>query len=88
MKKSEQKRIRSEIRKISNRVKAHGRHSELVRIDLDIMLQGQEAINYKVMKLFAPELTNDQLVRLMFSLGIKNGTEIIKLIAPDQGIKI
>ncbi len=88
MEKAEQVRIQSEILKISDRVKTHGRHSERVKINLDIIMQGQDAINYKVTKLFSPEVTDSQLAELIFLLGIKNGTEIIKLLASEQGIQI
>lgn len=88
MKKSEQARIQSAIFEMVDRVKLHGRQQELVRIDLDITMNGQEAINYKVLKLFAPELPDDQFVKLLFLLGLKNATEIIKLIAPGHGIQL
>jgi len=69
-------------------VKINGRESEIVKIHLDLTLKGQDAINYQVMRLFASPLTDVQFINMMYLLGQKNGTEILKLIAPEQGIQI
>lgn len=88
MDKSQADKIQKDVFEIVNRVKKNGRESEAVRVKLDIMLKGQAAINYKVLKLFASEIKDADLVKLLFKLGIQNGAEMLKSIAPENGIQI
>ena len=88
MTETERKKIQANVLKIVNRVKKYGRGSERVKIDVGVVLTGQAAINYKVIKLFSPELTDAELVSMLFELGVRNGTEIIKTLAPKHGIQI
>jgi len=80
--------IQSNVLKIVRRVKKNGIASEAVKIDLKLVLQGQDAINYKVIKLFAPQITDTELVELLFQLGLHNGTDILKVLAVRHGIRI
>jgi len=83
-----EKNIQKSVFDIVSRVEKHGRDSEIVRINLDVILRGQPAINYKVIKLFTPVITDAELIDLLFRLGIQDGTEFIKVLAPQHGIKI
>lgn len=80
--------LQTKIHEIRDRVEINGRDSEIVSIRLDITLKGQSAVNYKVLRLFANELNDNQFINLIYLLGQKNGTEIIKLIAPEHGIQL
>ena len=80
--------LQNRIYKIRDRVLVNGRDNEVVKIHLDITLKGQEAINYQVLRLFAHELTDAQFINMMYLLGQKNGTEIIKLLATAKGIQV
>lgn len=84
----ERKKLQAQVSKIANRVKKYGRPSERVRITLDIMITDQAAINYKVIKLFAPSITDAELVTMLFRLGIQDGAEMLKVLAPKNGIQI
>lgn len=88
MTKTERDKIRGGVLEIANRVNKYGRPSERVRVKLDLVLTDQAAINYKVTKLFAPGVTDAEFVHLLFRLGVQNGTEIIKILAPRNGIQI
>jgi len=88
MEKSEKEKITKGVSEITDRVKKFGRHREAVKINVDLVITGQEAINYKVMSLFSSELTEKELIDLIFRLGIKNAAEIIKVIGPRNGIKV
>lgn len=83
-----QDELQNRIYRIHDRVKTYGRDSEVVKIHLDITLNGQEAINYQVLRLFAHELTDVQFINLMYLLGQKNGVEILKFLAPAKGVQI
>ncbi len=83
-----QKELQDKIYEIRDRMKINGRESEIVQIHLDLTLKGQDAVNYKVLRLFAPELTDFDFVNLIYLLGQKNATEILKIIAPEKGIRI
>ena len=80
--------LQDKIYEIRDRVQENGPDSEVVKISLNITLKGQSAINYKVLRLFADELNDQQFITLMYLLGQKNGIEILKLIAPENGIQI
>jgi len=88
MNETQANKIQKDVLEIVNRVKKNGREGEAVTVKLDIMLQGQSAINYKVLRLFTSELKDADLVKLLFKLGIQNGAEILKSVAPENGIKI
>ena len=83
-----EKKIQKSIFKIVSRVEKHGRESEIVRVNLDTTLRGQAAINYKVIKLFTPGLTDAALIDLLLRLGVQDGTEFVKVLAPQRGIQI
>jgi hypothetical protein len=79
--------IEAGLDKIRNRVqcdmdKAH----ELVSVDLKVLLQGQEAVNYEVAKLFADGMNHQELVQTLFRIGLKNAMELVKAIAQKNGI--
>lgn len=80
--------IQHKMFEIRDRVKANGQDNEIVKINVDLTLRGQEAINYQVLKLFSDEITDSQFVELMYLLGQKNAIEILKFIAPENGIQI
>jgi len=85
----EKEKIRKGVLEITNRVKKFGRASEALKINVDLVITGQEAINYKVMKLFASsEITDQELINLIFKLGIKNGAELLKILALKNEIQI
>lgn len=88
MKKTERDKIQKDIFKMVNRVQKNGRESEAVRVKIDIMLRGTPAINYKVLKLFASDVRDADLVNLLFRLGVQNGAELLKKVAPKNGIQI
>lgn len=88
MNESQKDKIQKDVFEIVNRVKKNGRESEAVRIKMDIMLRGQPAINYKVLKLFTSELEDADLVNLLFRLGVQNGAELLKIVAPKNGIQL
>lgn len=88
MNETEKEKIAKDILEITNRVKQYGRESEAVNIKVDIVLTGQEAINYKVMRVFSKsELSDKELVEMLFQLGVKNGSELVKIVATRHGIK-
>lgn len=80
--------IEKRIQEIRNRVQKNGHENEIVSIKLDIMLKGQKAVNYKVMKLFAPELTDTEFINLIFLLGLEEGKELLKDLAGLNKIQI
>ncbi len=88
MKNTEKEKIQEGVLEISNRVKKFGRKNEAVKVNIDLVLTGQNAINYKVMKIFCPQLTSQELVELTFHLGIKNGAELVTLLAIKHGIRV
>ncbi len=88
MKETEREKIQRDVYKIVNRVNKYGRESEAVRVKLDIMLRGTPAINYKVLRLFTTEIKDADLINLLFRLGIQDGAEMLKQVAPQNGIQI
>lgn len=84
----ERQQIQANVLEIADRVDKYGRKNERVRVKLDVLLSDQAAINYKVIKLFASDITDAELINLLLRLGVQNGTEIIKVIAPKNGIQI
>jgi len=80
--------IQHKVFEIRDRVMARGRDSEIVKIKVDLTLRGQEAINYQVLKLFSHELSDAEFIELMYLLGQKNATDVLKFIAPENGIQI
>ena len=74
---------------LRNRVKSEAdRDNEIVKIGLDVMLKGQEAVNYEVVKLFAENLTHQALVQLVFRIGLRGVTELVKALADNNGIRL
>lgn len=88
MTEAERDRIQEEVYDIANRVKKYGRDSVRVRVKVDMLLTDQAAINYKVIKLFANTISDKELVDLLVRLGVRNGAEIIKILAQKEGIQI
>lgn len=88
MEETERDKIQKDIFEMVNRVQKNGRESEAVRVKLDIMLRGTPAINYKVLRLFASNIKDADLINLLFRLGIQNGSEMLKIVAPENGIQI
>lgn len=81
--------LQKQIEEIRNRVKnEQGVDNELLAISVDLSLKGREAINFKVAQLFAPELTPQELVTIIFRTGLHNVKNIVKELATKRGIKL
>ncbi len=82
-------RIEADLTSLRHRVGAEtGIRHELVRIQLEALLEGQEAVHYQVARIFTRDLNNRQFIELVFRLGLKNAIELIKVIASHQGIAL
>lgn len=88
MTETEKEEIQRNILKIANRVEEHGRESEIAKLNLNFTIKGQPAINYKVIKLFTPGITDSELVKLLFKIGIQDGAVLIKVLAAENGIRV
>ena len=88
MEKTEKDKLQKDVYKILNRTKKYGRESEAVKIKMELVLKGTPAINYKVLKLFSPQISDSDLVNMLFRLGVQNGAELLKIVAPRHGIQI
>jgi len=88
MKETQREKIQRDVYEIVNRVEKNGRESEAVRVKLDIMLRGTPAINYKVLRLFTAELKDADIINLLFRLGVQSGTDMLREVAPKNGIQI
>lgn len=62
--------------------------NEAVRLTADIMLRGQEAVNYQAAKIFCNSLSHNELIELIFKVGLKNATECVKIVAEHNGVKL
>lgn len=83
--------IVKELNALAERVKNSplGKTGEQVRINLDVDLVGQDAINYLVSKIFMRELTPEELINLMFRVGLNHTIELIRYAAvTEYGIKL
>ena len=79
--------IEAGLNQIRNRVKCDlDKAHELVSVDLKVVLQGQEAVNYEVAKLFAGGMSHQELIQTLFRIGLKNAMELVKAIAHQNGI--
>ena len=85
---TEKEKIQQGVLEIKDRVRKYGRDSEAVSIDVKLIMSGQEAINYKVMKAFCPQLTDQELIDLTFKMGIRNSVELVALLAVKHGIRM
>lgn len=74
--------IRTRVRREEDKVR------EVVKINLDLQLSGQEAVNYKVAKLFVPGLDDQKFVQQVLRVGLKTTTELVKLVAGESGIRL
>ena len=82
-------RIEADLTSLRHRVGAEtGIRRELVRIQLEAFLEGQEAVHYQVARIFTRDLSDRQFIELVFRLGLKNAIELIKVIASHHGIAL
>ncbi|MBI3014018.1 MAG: hypothetical protein HYY65_02900 [Candidatus Tectomicrobia bacterium] len=82
-------RIEADLTSLRHRVGAEtGIRHELVRIQLEALLEGQEAVHYQVSRIFAKELSDQAFINLVFRLGLKNTIELIRAIALQNGITL
>lgn len=83
--------VQNKVNQIVNRIQSSpfGRDGELVKIILDLQLQGQPAINYEVSKIFAGDKISDQKwVEVIFRLGLSYTMETVRQTADAEGIRI
>ena len=79
--------LQAKIDEIANRIKTEeGKQGEIVNINLQITLRGQEAVNYQVIKLFSDTLDHQTLINTLFRLGLRDASQIVKLVALERGI--
>ncbi len=82
-------RIEADLTSLRNRLGGEiGIRHELVRIQLEALLDGQEAVHYQVTRIFTRDLSDRQFIELIFRLGLKNAIELINVIASHHGITI
>ena len=82
-------RIEADLTSLRNRLGGEtGIRHELVRIQLEALLDGQEAVHYQVARIFTRDLSDRQFIELVFRLGLKNAMELIKVIASHHGITL
>lgn len=83
--------IVKELNALTERVRNSplGKNGEQVRIDISVNLAGQEAINYLVSKIFLRELSPEEMINLMFRVGLNHSLELIRYAAAtDYGIRL
>lgn len=82
-------RIEADLTSLRNRLGGEtGIRHELVRIQLEALLDGQEAVHYQVARIFTRDLSDRQFIELVFRLGLKNAIALIKVIASHHGITL
>ena len=66
-----------------------GKDAEQVNIGLGLNLTGQDAVNYLVIRIFLRELTDQQIINILFKVGLNYSIEVIKFAAlTEYGIKL
>lgn len=87
---NERDEIITELRALADRVKREGQESEIVTLDVRDVLKGQDAINYQVARMFAQceDLSDPDLVRIIFRLGMRQVVPILKLTAEKNGFSV
>ena len=66
-----------------------GRDSERVSINVKTELVGQDALNYLVAKVFMRDLTDAELIDIIFKIGLNYSLQIVKAAAETEyNIKI
>jgi len=63
-----------------------GKESEQVIMKLELLLKMQDAVDYEVVKIFTRDLNHQQLVELIFRLGVTEALKVIKPIAIMEGL--
>ena len=84
-----QEQLEAGLRELRSRIKTDSdKLRELVKIDVHLLLSGQEAVNYKVAKLFADDSRQEILIQTIFRIGLRNVTELLKVLAQENGIRL
>lgn len=81
--------IEAGLTSLRNRLEGEaGIRHERVSLQVEALLQGQEAVHYHVARIFARDMSDKDFIALMFRLGLKNTIELIKAIASHHGITL
>ncbi len=88
MNKTEKETIQQGILEIAERTERNGRNSEVVKINVEVTLRGQEAINFKVLQLFSKHFSNEELIDYLLRIGVQEGSILTKLVALKFGIDV